>query len=439
MSYELQSRFGLADIYIRRIVLRPPETEFTVYCHSELAIARSYNESSVVTSVIVDGTHPAIMKTSRVFRIPELGRTSTVRVAVTQECIGFVRVCIPANEPFEAEGYHHVHTHNVVFYRSPEELVEYARSLQHVRFENAYWLGRIRDHLHDLKSVHVCFSHHQPVDWADVRDVIQRMRNLESLRISHHTGVPFVFELFPNTPGTLRLDGMMEVVGLEHFVTVRDLYLNSYSSGGFNGLKIPPEIVRFLPNLERLSLTNTDLSFPLLALGMSELVLHSMDLTFEDLMTVGRLLRQNKLRTLEITKCPHVSKHGWRQILMPLMDGSNTSLVELTLMDNDLSTHVYYMLEDIVRSCRTLTSVCVPSCSFFDASAWDREYYFNMLGNVNYASKRLLDGCLLSRALTITLQTFALFRPVYRRKNRRWRRCGVREVVCSPFELKFAC
>jgi hypothetical protein len=436
MSFEVQTYFGPADVYIRRIVLRPPETEFQVYRHSELTIAQSYNEPNIVTSVVVDGVHPAITKTSRIFRIPELGHTSTVRVSLTQECIGFIRVHIPAGQLFEDEEYHHGYMHNVTFYRSPDELTKHVESLRHIRIENHDWLQRVRDHLRDLTSIHVCFSHYKPVDWADVRDVVMKMNNLESLRVSHHMNNSFVFELYPNTPKKLQLDGVMELVGLEHLVNVTDLTLCPHNTAGV--MVISHEIVRFLRNLERLSLSFMRLPFSLLELqNMSELELHDTDVTFEDCVSIGRLLRRNRLQKLSIVRCQAMRKHGWRPVLMPLVDGANTSLQELKLSENNLSKHVYYMLEDIVNFCPTLTCLEVPSrFSYFNTTVDTRQCYFNTLGNIKCAKKdHVREGSKLARALTITFDHFRLFQNVYRRKNRRWKVLGTREAVCAPLDF----
>lgn len=433
MSFEVQSYYGLADVYIRRIILNPPEAEFQVYRHSELTIARSHNEPHVVTSVIVDGVYPAITKTSRIYRLPELGRTSTVRVSLTQECTGFIRVNIPAGQLFEDEEYHLSHTHNVTFYRSPDELIEHVKSLRHVRIENNYWLQKVRDHLRDLTSIHVCFSHHQPVDWADVRDVVLRMPNLESLRVSHYINNAFVFELYPNTPKKLHLDGVMELVGLEHLTNVTELTLCPHSTGI---VVIPPEITCFLPNLERLSLSFMRLPFSLLGLqNMSELELYDVDLTFQDCVTVGRLLRRNRLQKLTIVRCQDMRKHGWRPVLMPLVDGANTSLRELRLSENSMSKHVYYMLEDIVNFCPTLVHLEVPSLPHFTSTVDMRQCYFSTLGNIKCAKKDVLDGSKLARALTIAFDHFRLFQNVYRRRNRRWKVLGTREAVCAPLNF----
>jgi hypothetical protein len=246
----------------------------------------------------------------------------------------------------------------------------------------------------------------------------------------------FVFELYPNTPKKLQLDGVMELVGLEHLVNVTDLTLCPHNTAG--AMLIPQEIVRFLRSLERLSMSFMRLPFSLMELQtMSELELHDVDLTFQDCVSIGRVLRCNRLQKLAITRCQDIRKHGWRPILMPLVDGTNTSLLELKLSENNLSKHVYYMLEDIVNFCPTLTCLEVPShFSHFNTTVDTRQCYFNMLGNVKCAKKdHVRDGSKLARALTITFDHFRLFQNVYRRTNRRWKVLGTKESVCAPLNF----
>jgi hypothetical protein len=436
MSYDVQNYFQTTDVYMRRIVISPPVTEFEVYCHSELAIAQSYNDPCCITSILIDGVHSPIMKTKRIYRLPELGPTSTVRVSSTQECVSYVRVHIPHGQPFEDANYHYSSTVNhLQLYRSPSEITDYVRKLTHVRIDDAYWLNQIKDTLmscRKLTSIHVGFSYLHTVSWPEVQDVILNMPDLDSLRVSYHLLRPFVFELFTNMPRKLQLDGAMELVGLERLVNVTDLTIGSDRCAT---VVLPPEIIRFLPNLQRLSLSFMRLTFPLLALKMTELVLYNMDLTFTDCVTIGRLLRRNQLQKLSVSRCPQLRKHNWRPVLMPLIDGSNTSLTELELTENDMSTHVYYMLEDIISFCPTLTRLLVPSCPDFQRRTIEmRQSYFNALGNVQIARRSVKNGSSLERAFTITMSQFAVFQKLYRRKNRVWKAVGVKEMVCSPLE-----
>jgi hypothetical protein len=437
MSYDVQSFYGSAKVYVRRIILRPPCEEVEVYCHSELSFAYSFQEPSRISSIVVDGKHAPVVKNARLYRIPEFGPTSTVSISVLQECVCYVRVYVLSGETFEDDRYHFSWTTNVQFFRSPSEVVEYARTLTSVRVDNSYWFDRIRSPLlssQGLRDMHLVFhsyTHTTSPDWSEMQTFISSMPGLESLRVSHHSARPFVFEVFTNTPRKLKLDGNMELVGLERLTNVEDLTI---CSGGY---QIPPEIVRFLPNLNRLSLAGTSITFALTALRMTELKLYNMSLTFTDCVTIGRLLRRNQLAKLDISRCPHVRKHGFRPVLMPLLDGSNTSLLELRLLENDLSKHVYYMLEDIVYFCPTLQRLVVPSGPFFDQTVAKRQSYFSTLGNVRIASKSVsvMDGSALARALTVTQQCLGMFAGVYRRKNRVWHQVGTREVVCAPLEF----
>lgn len=440
MSYDVQSFYGSAKVYVRRIILRPPCEEIEVYRHSELSFAYSFHEPSRISSIVVDGKHAPVVKNARLYRIPEFGPTSTVSISVLQECVCYVRVYVLSGETFEDDRYHFSWTRNVQFFRSPSEVVEYAQSLTSVRVDNSDWFDRIRSTLlssQGLRDMHLVFysyTNTMSPDWSEMQTFISGMPGLESLRVSHHSVRPFVFEIFTNTPRKLKLDGHMELVGLERLTNVEDL---TVCSGGYQTIVVPPEIVHFLPNLKRLSMAGTSIPFALTTLRMTELKLYDMSLTFTDCVSIGRLLRRNQLRKLEISRCPNVRKHGFRPVLMPLLDGSNTSLLELKLLENDLSKHVYYMLEDIVHFCPTLQCLVVPSGPFFAQAVAKRQSYFSTLGNVRIASKSVsvMDGSALARALTVTQQWLGVFVSVYRRKNRVWHQVGTREVVCAPLEF----
>lgn len=436
MSYDVQSFYGHAKVYIRKIILQPPNAEFEVYCHSELSFAYSFNEPCRILTIVVDGKHAPIVKSARSYRIPEFGPTSTVRISVLQECICYVRVHIPLGETFDDDSYHFSSTMNVQFFRSPSEIIEYARSLTSVRIDNSFLFNKIRNTLLStkrLRDIHIVFSYTRYQGWSDMQELISSMPDLESLRVSHHMSRPFVFELFVNTPRKLKLDGQFELVGLEHLSNVEDLTV--CCSGYESSPCFPPEIAPFLLNLKRLSLAGMSITFPLAAVRVTELDLYNMNLTFTDCVTIGRLLRRNHLHKLSISKCPHVRKHGFRPILMPLLDGSNTSLYELKLLENDFSKHVYYMLEDVVHFCPTLTRLLVPSLPFFDEAVAKRQFYFVTMGNVKIAQKFVADGCALARALTVTIQCLSVFGRVYRRRNRVWHDVGSREIVCKPIEV----
>ncbi len=96
------------------------------------------------------------------------------------------------------------------------------------------------------------------------------------------------------------------------------------------------------------------------------------------------------------------------------------------------------MLEDIVNFCPTLSFLEVPYNLFFERTIVSRQDYFASLGNVKYAKNAHAEGSALSRALSVAFDHFRLFQNVYRRKNRRWRVTGTKEVVCAPLRVVYS-
>lgn len=442
MLSELRYFFCDANVFVRRLVLEPPFTDFTAYCHSTLSIA-SVNTNPVL-SVTVDGSYPAFLKSRRLYRIPELGPTSSVRVHVVERCVAYLRVYIPKDPktPFEDPDYHFLASQMVEIYRSPTELMEYVRTLTKLtldlRVVSDPSFHTVKDVLvrsGRLRSLAVCFSfscleadaRSEDSLWVEAQNILLSISGVEELDVTNlkHYYPSLVFEFFQNMPRKLTLRGRMDLFGFERLSNVEELTI----SGTELGPDLPSNFAQFIPNLKSLSMHDVNLTFPLSELRVRDLALSRMDLTYTDCVNIGRLLRRNQLDRLSVSNCPGLLKQTWRPILLPLVDGSNRSLVELVLRGNNLSTNTYYMLEDIVKFCPTLQRLTVPIPPFLQDMISNRESYALTVGNVRIALKSVPDGSALARALTVFVHHCVCYVPVYRRRNRVWRQTGTRKLV----------
>jgi hypothetical protein len=427
--------------HVRRRVVHPPGTEFTIDMNSEL----SFPEPEGVVC-FVEGTKTLLPGQGRLSFDMNLPDTSDVniRLEVTNTIVMFEYVfvsmageSVPAPPPPPpVEYYYRTNKHrNKLFRRTKTSLHTYLSSQNHITLgPRPFSIERLLRYP-NITTLKIDVYRQSQFDWQSFQLLLQSMTWLNELvvRFMFHLTDPYIFELFEHLPKKLTIQGKVTLAALDRLEPVRDLMINM--SGNYSGI-IGPEIGPYLTRLESLHCSFGTLQLNLVELSsLRVLNLDRVLFSYRDCVAIGRLLRRNQLQSLTIQNCDHFKKKELRPIVQPLLEGTCSSLNHLGLIGVHLSKHMIYMLQDVISFCRTLTSMSTSDHPGLNSTADDRMGHFTDLGNIRIARKHVPDGSPLGRVLELTTFDLAMFAQTWRRKNRCWYRTGWREIVCAPFEF----
>jgi hypothetical protein len=332
-------------------------------------------------------------------------------------------------------------------------------------------IERIRPKLQDIQSVALIGSipygliqelHHCPnikrlsldlsvkygdhISNVEIQEVIRGMPWLERICI-HDKSYPSRAEPLDLSVGLskiVELEGNLRIRGVEGWTHVEHLELRDFSiPAGLFTVRVsgmPSGFLGCLTSLRVLVLCRMDCSTlkDLSLSNASELRIEkpqNVDRAF--CVSIGRLLRRNRLTKLAIRGPFEPKKHDFQYVLLPLLEGSNTSLEELDLVGTDMSTTcLMYFMEDMIKFCPTIRTI-----RGFDSSEWLQSLAErrNNYAAIQSSLRALLDAArpdsVVARSLEIVRSFTAVFSPTYRRRNRKWHRTGSKELVSTPLEL----
>lgn len=422
--------------YVRRRIVQPPGTEFTIDMNSELSVVDLHAD----TVCFINGVQ-TILPSGRLSFDMNLPDTSDVnlRLIVSKPTILFEYVFVPTQGGFvppPMEYYYRTNKHrNKLFRRTKASLHTYLSSQNHITLgPRPFSIERLLPYP-NITTLKIDVYRQSQFDWQTFQLLLQSMTWLNELvvRFMFHRTDPYIFELFEHLPKKLTIQGMVTLAALDRLEPVRDLMINM--SGNYSGA-IGPELTPYLTRLESLHCSFGTLQLNLVELSsLQVLTLDRVLFSYRDCVAIGRLLRRNQLQSLTIQNCDHFKKKELRPIVQPLLEGTCSSLNHLGLIGVHLSKHMIYMLQDVISFCRTLTSMSTSDHPGLNSTADDRMGHFTDLGNIRIARKHVPDGSPLGRVLELTTFDLAMFAQTWRRKNRCWYRMGWREVVCAPFEF----
>jgi len=439
MYEELVSYSTLSYECVRRQVVYPPGIEMIIDMNSQLSIP---NPPANVECYI-DGVHTVLPRNDRLMFDTNLPDTSDVHVrfVVEQPLIVFEYTFVPSSivqklSMQEAGYYDTKKLVTKLFRRSKTSLHEYMSSRSQITLGlRPFSIETIISYPNITKLQIDLYMHGNDVR-RRFQLLLKSMPWLEELyvHIAFYSYHPFAFELFDNLPKKLTIHGYtIMMTSLERLESVRDLTIqvtgNSQDPDSYKSA-----LTAHLTRLESLTCIYGTLQVDLKMLtSLKRLHLNQVSFTYRDCVAIGRLLRRNQLQSLVIENCTWFKKNELRPIVQPLLDGTNTSLRHLGLVNIHLSAHMVHMLSHVIAFCPTLTSM--RACTKLNEFAQVRSKHFENMSNLRIAQTRIPDGCPLGRALDLTVNELTVFVPIYKRKNRRWGFSGHRELVFAPFEL----
>lgn len=279
---------------------------------------------------------------------------------------------------------------------------------------------------------------------AEIRDLIRQMPWLEHIHIvdtsSHHHHRTETLDFFEFLPKSVMLSGNLKLGRcLEqqwpHIERLETYDLCDLSSTvpslaffqKFTGLK---SLTLILHDLSTMNLTT-------LSRTMTELTIRSPRIIDRrTCVDIGRLLRRNQLKKLNLHRLETVKKNELLYVLKPLLEGSNMSLEELDVTHTNLSTTLYFYLEDVINFCPTIRTMkgLYRSKSMYNASK-RRNAYAAVKNPLQTLVATARPGSTFARALELTLEQIRTYMPTYRRLNRKWYLTGYQEVVSTPLEF----
>jgi hypothetical protein len=271
---------------------------------------------------------------------------------------------------------------------------------------------------------------------AEIQELVQKMPWLEHVHIFdgsyHHRHE--TLDVFEGMPKFVTLSGNLKFGRyFERWACIERLELIDIS--------IPFPFFQNLTNLKSLSLNMQDLStigsLTTLSRTVTELIIRRpRNYNRRTCVDIGRLLRRNQLKHLVLQRFETVTKNDFLYVILPLLDGSNTSLEVLDVAGTCVSTHTLYFFEDVINFCPTIQRI--GGLNWF-SHLWDTKIRRNTYAAVKPPLRALLDtarpGSVFARALELALGQVTTFAPTYRRSNRKWYRTGYREIVSTPLEL----
>ncbi len=411
--------------YVRRIQLNAGVNFIDVYGGSKVM----FSDSSSVKSIMTNGEeliHTFWFLQRYSVRIPSPKRK--VRIEVTRNC-----ECVIILKLNKAAHFTDPHYENELFLFMKTTSQYDFMDRQHKTF---HLVRHLLPECYHLKSIRF-YNTVLPRDASlieQIRQLLPQMPWLESFKITT-TGTE-TFELFEHLPKEFMISSSQQLV---IFPSER---LRGVERLSLEGVECLPDAVENLrQNLRHLELKYTGLSFDIFSLrNLTSLSLcHISLLTFQHTVEISRLLRKNRLKSLSIIDCSQLRKADVCRILLPLVDGSNTTLEELELSSNLMTTHVSYMLEEVVSfspMLRRFSTDAYSSKRVYDAIVVRNEASGTLqtikraLGFTNSSTNPDLE-----HALHITARVFAVFAPVYTHKKRVWRRSGLKEVVPTFVEM----
>ncbi len=415
--------------FVRRRQVDPPGAEFTIDMNSELSIPGTH----VDVECFVNGVR-TILPTGRLSFDMNLPDSSDVhiRLNVREPLILFEYAYAPG--ALEMDGFYCTkNSRPKLFRHSKQSLHTYMSSCREITIGTRPFSVDTLLRYPNITSLKIEMRGNE-FDWGKFQFVVRSMTWLKELHILFFERVdPYIFELFECLPEKVTFQGRYTLVALDRLSSVRDLTIKKY---GPQTDPIESELGPYLSHLRSLTCFGGTLQLDLTELrSLTSLTLNGVHCTYRDAVAIGRLLRRNQLESLRFERCVWISKRELRPILQPLLEGVNASLRHLGVVSVNMSRHMTYMLSDVVNFCPTLTSLSVDAPG--EEFSQDRMLHFEDVRNTRIAKTYVPVGSPLWRVFDLVESELAVFLPTYRRENRRWRRTGLRQLVCAPFEFVF--
>lgn len=301
---------------------------------------------------------------------------------------------------------------------------------------------------------------HRRIPHEEIHELVRRMPWLDQIDIFNSKWEPHVFDVFDGIPKSVKLSGNIKMGGVatEHWARVEKLELLLYfpppsvtvtigtggGGGSVHGFVPDNDFFRHCTSLRRLTYNNESARRWRRLVTLPPTVT---DLTIQDVgkldrqmcVDLGRLLRRNQLQRLNLCRVETVKKNDFLYVLLPLLEGSNTSLEEFHVDRVPLSMHTMYMFEDIIHFCPTIQKItgllAVDHTGHLQRAAERRNAYAAVKNPIYNLLKSTRSQSVTARALEIVISEVRMFMPTYRRRNRKWHIVSDKELVATPLEF----